>query len=199
MHEDVKRIRFHLAGLSVIVIALMQLLLIAFNRVAIIENEWDRLENYAWNVKVKSIDYNVKGNKTIISINRDKADMVQSEANGLSLGLRQNKETYNEKLFNELDADGRKKILEGKFVRKTSLADGSRHVFTLYQPLCSIKGNVIGIIGARDCSGSYDELFGEMILNIFKVDFTAVLILGTAFAVYVQKKRTRIRNFQYLR
>ena len=197
MHEDVKRIRFHLMGLAIIVVTLLQLLLIAFNRVAIVENEWNRLENYAWNVKVKIIDYDVKDDRTIISIDRNKADMMQSEANGLSLGLRQSKETYNEKLFNELDAGGKKKILEGKFVRKTSV-DGNQHVFTLYQPWYSLKGDVSGIIGARDCSGSYDDLFGEMILNLFKVDFTAVLISGIALAVHVQKKRARIRKFQYL-
>lgn len=87
MHGDVKRIRFHLMGLAIVSITLLQILLIALNRVAIIENEWKRLENYAWNVKVKSIDYNVKGGKTIISIDKNKADMMQSEADGVSLGI----------------------------------------------------------------------------------------------------------------
>lgn len=54
MHGDVKRIRFHLMGLAIVIITLLQLLLIALNRVAIIENEWKRLENYAWNVKIKA-------------------------------------------------------------------------------------------------------------------------------------------------
>ena len=54
MYGDVKRIRFHLMGLAIVIIILLQLLLIALNRVAIIENEWTRLENYAWNVKVAS-------------------------------------------------------------------------------------------------------------------------------------------------
>ena len=197
MHEDVKRIRFHLIGMAIIVITLLQLLLIAFNRVAIIENEWDRLENYAWNIKVKSIDYNVKDGKTIISIDKNKADMMQSEANGLSLGIMRQKETYNKTLFDELNANDKKKILEGKFVRRTSIDDG-QHVFTLYQPLYSLKGDVIGVISARDRSGYYDELLREMILNIFKVDFTAVFVFGIAFAVHVQKKKARIRKFQYL-
>lgn len=94
MHGDVKRIRFHLMGLAIVSITLLQILLIALNRVAIIENEWKRLENYAWNVKVKSIDYNVKGGKTIISIDKNKADMMQSEADGVSLGIVQRKEKY---------------------------------------------------------------------------------------------------------
>ena len=197
MHEDIKRIRFHLMGMTIIVITLLQLLLIAFNRVAIIENEWDRLENYAWNLKVKSIDYNVKGCKTIISIDKNKADMMQNEANGLSLGIMQRKETYNKTLFDELDAKDKQKILDGKFVRKTSLAD-DHHIFTLYQPLYDLKGNVLGIISASDRSGYYDELLGEIRLNIFKVDFTAIFIFGIIFAVHVQKKRARIRKFQYL-
>lgn len=193
MHGDVKRIRFHLMGLAIVSITLLQILLIALNRVAIIENEWKRLENYAWNVKVKSIDYNVKGGKTIISIDKNKADMMQSEADGVSLGIVQRKEKYNETLFDGFDAKDKQKILDGKFVRKTSLAD-----FKLYQPLYSLKGNVIGIISAMDQSGYYDELLGEIILNIFKVDFTAIFIFGIVFAVYVQKKRARIRKFQYL-
>lgn len=194
MHGDVKRIRFHLMGLAIVSITLLQILLIALNRVAIIENEWKRLENYAWNVKVKSIDYNVKGGKTIISIDKNKADM---EADGVSLGIVQRKEKYNETLFDGFDAKDKQKILDGKFVRKTSLAD-DRHIFKLYQPLYSLKGNVIGIISAMDQSGYYDELLGEIILNIFKVDFTAIFIFGIVFAVYVQKKRARIRKFQYL-
>lgn len=193
MHGDVKRIRFHLMGLAIVSITLLQILLIALNRVAIIENEWKRLENYAWNVKVKSIDYNVKGGKTIISIDKNK----QSEADGVSLGIVQRKEKYNETLFDGFDAKDKQKILDGKFVRKTSLAD-NRHIFKLYQPLYSLKGNVIGIISAMDQSGYYDELLGEIILNIFKVDFTAIFIFGIVFAVYVQKKRARIRKFQYL-
>ena len=193
MHGDVKRIRFHLMGLAIVSITLLQILLIALNRVAIIENEWKRLENYAWNVKVKSIDYNVKGGKTIISIDKNKADMMQSEADGVSLGIVQRKEKYNETLFDGFDAKDKQKILDGKFVRKTSLADNR-----LYQPLYSLKGNVIGIISAMDQSGYYDELLGEIILNIFKVDFTAIFIFGIVFAVYVQKKRARIRKFQYL-
>lgn len=40
MYGDVKRIRFHLMGLAIVIITLLQLLLIALNRVAIIENEW---------------------------------------------------------------------------------------------------------------------------------------------------------------
>ena len=182
MHEDVKRIRFRLIGLAIIVVTLLQLLLIALNRVAIVENEWNRLENYAWNVKIKSIDYNVKDGKTIISIDKNKADMMQSEANGVSLGIVQRKEKYNETLFDGFDAKDKQKNLDGQFVRKTSLAD-DRHIFKLYQPLYSLKGDVIGIISARDQSGYYDELLGEIILNIFKV---------------VQKKRARIRKFQYL-
>ena len=184
-------------GLAIVSITLLQLLLIALNRVAIIENEWKRLENYAWNVKVKSIDYNVKGGKTIISIDKNKADMMQSEADGVSLGIVQRKEKYNETLFDGFDAKDKQKILDGKFVRKTSLAD-DRHIFKLYQPLYSLKGDVIGIISARDQSGYYDELLGEIILNIFKVDFTAIFIFGIVFAAYVQKKRSRIRKFQYL-
>lgn len=86
MHGDVKRIQFYLMGLAVVIITVLQLLLIALNRGAIIENEWKRLENYAWNVKIKSIDYNVKGGKTIISIDKNKADMMQSEADGVSWG-----------------------------------------------------------------------------------------------------------------
>lgn len=190
MYGDVKRIRFHLMGLAIVIITLLQLLLIALNRVAIIENEWKRLENYAWNVKVKSIDYNVKGGKTIISIDKNKAD-------GVSLGIVQRKEKYNETLFDGFDAKDKQKILDGKFVRKTSLTD-DRHIFKLYQPLYSLKGDVIGIISARDQSGYYDELLGEIILNIFKVDFTAIFIFGIVFAAYVQKKRARIRKFQYL-
>lgn len=197
MYGDVKRIRFHLMGLAIVIITLLQLLLIALNRVAIIENEWKRLENYAWNVKVKSIDYNVKGGKTIISIDKNKADMMQSEADGVSLGIVQRKEKYNETLFDGFDAKDKQKILDGKFVRKTSLAD-DRHIFKLYQPLYSLKGDVIGIISARDQSGYYDELLGEIILNIFKVDFTAIFIFGIVFAAYVQKKKARIRKFQYL-
>lgn len=81
------------------------------NRVAIIENEWKRLENYAWNVKVKSIDYNVKGGKTIISIDKNKADMMQSEADGVSLGIVQRKEKYNETLFDGFDAKDKQKFL----------------------------------------------------------------------------------------
>ena len=113
MYGDVKRIRFHLMGLAIVIITLLQLLLIALNRVAIIENEWKRLENYAWNVKVKSIDYNVKGGKTIISIDKNKADMMQSEeADGVSLGIVQRKEKYNETLFDGFDAkDKQKKFL----------------------------------------------------------------------------------------
>lgn len=170
MHGDVKRIQFYLMGLAIVIITVLQLLLIALNRVAIIENEWKRLENYAWNVKVKSIDYNVKGGKTIISIDKNKADMMQSEANGVSLGIVQRKEKYNETLFDGFDEKDKQKILDGKFVRKTSLAD-DRHIFKLYQPLYSLKGDVIGIISARDQSGYYDELLGEIILNIFKVDY----------------------------
>ena len=64
----------------------------------------------------------------------------------------------------------------------------NRHIFKLYQPLYSLKGDVIGIISAMDQSGYYDELLGEIILNIFKVDFTAIFIFGIVFAVYVQKK-----------
>lgn len=197
MHENVKRIRFHLVGLTIIVITLLQLLLISFNRVAIIENEWDRLEKYAWNIKAKSIDYNVKGGKMIVLIDKNKADMMQSEVNGLSSGIMKQKETYNKTLFDELNAKNRQKILEGKFVRKIRLANG-QHIFTLYQPLYSLEGDVIGIISARDRSGYYDELLGEMILNIFKVDFMAVFIFGIAFAVRVPKKGARIRKFQYL-
>lgn len=197
MHGDVKRIQFYLMGLAIVIITVLQLLLIALNRGAIIENEWKRLENYAWNVKIKSIDYNVKGGKTIISIDKNKADMMQSEADGVSLGIVQRKEKYNETLFDGFDAKDKQKILDGKFVRKTSMAD-DRHIFKLYQPLYSLKGNVIGIISAMDQSGYYDELLGEIILNIFKVDFTAIFIFGIVFAVYVQKKRARIRKFQYL-
>ena len=197
MHENVKRIRFHSVGLTIIVITLLQLLLISFNRITIIENEWDRLENYAWNTKAKGIDYNVKGGKTIVLIDKNKADMMQSEANGLSSGIMKQKETYNKTLFDELNAKDRQKILEGKFVRKTHLADG-QHVFMLYQPLYSLEGNVIGIISARDRSGYYDEILRKLILNIFKVDFMAVFIFGIAFAVRVQKKGARIRKFQYL-
>lgn len=91
MYGDVKRIRFHLMGLAIIVVTLLQLLLIALDRGSIVENEWNRLENYAWNVKIKSIDYNVKGGKTIISIDKNKADMMQSEADGVSLGIMQRK------------------------------------------------------------------------------------------------------------
>lgn len=197
MYGNVKGIRFHLIGLTIIVITLLQLLMIAFNRVAIIENEWDRLENYAWNIKVKSIDYNVKDGKTIISIDKNKVYMMQSEGNGLSLGICGQKETYNKTLFEELNANDKKKILEGKFVRRTSIDDG-QHVFTLYQPLYSLKGDVIGVISARDRSGYYDELLGKMIFSIFKVDFTVAFIFGIVFALHVQKKRARIRKFQYL-
>lgn len=194
MHGDVKRIQFYLMGLAVVIITVLQLLLIALNRGAIIENEWKRLENYAWNVKIKSIDYNVKGGKTIISIDKNKADMMQSEADGVSLGIVQRKEKYNETLFDGFDAKDKQKVLDGKFVRKTSLAD-NRHIFKLYQPLYSLKGDVIGIISAMDQSGYYDELLGEIILNIFKVDFTAIFIFGIVFAVYVQKKRHESENF----
>lgn len=197
MHEDVKRIRFHLMWPAIIVVTLLHLLLIALDRVAIIENEWKRLENYTCNVKIKSIDYNVKGGKTIISIDKNKADIMQSEANGLSFGIVQRKEKYNETLFDWFDAKDKQKILDGKFVRKTSLADG-RHIFKLYQPLYSLKGDVIGIISAMDKSGYYDEFLGEIILNMFKVDFTAIFIFGIVFAVYVQKKKARTRKFQYL-
>lgn len=47
MHGDVKRIQFYLMGLAIVSITVLQLLLIALNRGAIIENEWKRLENYA--------------------------------------------------------------------------------------------------------------------------------------------------------
>lgn len=40
MHEDVKRIRFRLMWPAIIVVTLLHLLLIALDRVAIIENEW---------------------------------------------------------------------------------------------------------------------------------------------------------------
>ena len=40
MHGDVKRIQFYLMGLAIVIITVLQLLLIALNRVAIIENEW---------------------------------------------------------------------------------------------------------------------------------------------------------------
>lgn len=111
MYGDTKRIHFHLIGLAIVSITLLQILLIALNRVAIIENEWKRLENYAWNVKVKSIDYNVKGGKTIISIDKNKADMMQSEADGVSLGIVQRKEKYNETLFDGFDAKDKQKFL----------------------------------------------------------------------------------------
>ena len=77
------------------------------------------------------------------------------------------------------------------------MADG-RHIFKLYQPLYSLKGDVIGIISSMDKSGYYDEFLGEIILNMFKVDFTAIFIFGIVFAVYVQKKKARTRKFQYL-
>lgn len=187
MHGDVKRIQFYLMGLAIVIITVLQLLLIALNRVAIIENEWKRLENYAWNVKVKSIDYNVKGGKTIISIDKNKADMMQSEADGVSLGIVQRKEKYNETLFDGFDAKDKQKILDGKFVRKTSLAD-NRHIFKLYQPLYSLKGNVIGIISAVDQSGYYDELLGEIILKYSKLTLRRSLF-SESFLQYTFKKR----------
>ena len=38
MYGDVKRIRFHLMGLAIIVVTLLQLLLIALDRGSIVEN-----------------------------------------------------------------------------------------------------------------------------------------------------------------
>ena len=121
MHENVKRIRFHSVGLTIIVITLLQLLLISFNRITIIENEWDRLENYAWNTKAKSIDYHVKGVKTIVLIDKNKADMMQSEANGLSSGIMKQKETIKRCLTSSMLKINKKFLKENSSGKRTWL------------------------------------------------------------------------------
>lgn len=164
-------------------VVMFQVMVVVFNRVSILENEWNRLDGYCWNVRIKCIEYSRKNGRETVRSDGAGASLMQDRDGGMTFSVAGNRKECEGGMFSRLSSADRKRIVQGRLIRKSGEEDG-RSTFSVYQPVHAIDGKVIGIICARDESGYYDSLMLSMIGNVLKADLAALVLALAAVLLY---------------